>query len=260
MSILFEIIASADQSWIPAVVGALGALGSGYLAKEGQASANASNQALSERQMLFQMIMAQHAHRYEVEDLRKAGLNPILSGTGGAGAATPSGSTARMESELGAGVSSALAALSTVTQALLTKEQAVKTQAETANTIARTTTESFQPALTQEQTRLVGNQANTAVAQQANVAMDTRLKEIGARVSLAEIDKNNALTNLFKEQGFTQSEQTRLMGLNADQAVEVLKGMKNQGAINESSYGKVLSVVDRLLDSLGKLPSPFRRR
>lgn len=37
----------------------------------------------------MQIDLANTAHQREVEDLRKAGLNPILSGTGGAGSATP---------------------------------------------------------------------------------------------------------------------------------------------------------------------------
>jgi hypothetical protein len=36
-----------------------------------------------------QKWMASHAHQLEVEDLRKAGLNPILSATGGSGATFP---------------------------------------------------------------------------------------------------------------------------------------------------------------------------
>lgn len=43
-----------------------------------------------ERANRFARDLSGTAHQREVEDLRRAGLNPILSGTGGAGASTPS--------------------------------------------------------------------------------------------------------------------------------------------------------------------------
>jgi hypothetical protein len=79
-----------------------------------QNQTNATNARIARSNRLFQERMARNAMQYRVEDLKKAGLNPILA-AGGPGAATPPGSTAQMvapkvDDPLSAGVSTALEA------------------------------------------------------------------------------------------------------------------------------------------------------
>lgn len=67
------------------------------------------NKALADQNRNWQERMANSAHQREIADLKAAGLNPVLSVTGGQGANTPTGSTASVGD--GAGYASALANL-----------------------------------------------------------------------------------------------------------------------------------------------------
>lgn len=85
------------------MLGTLASLGSSAISYLGTQKTNESNEAMSGAQMNFQKMMSNTAHRREVRDLRKAGLNPILSAKYG-GASTPPGAMATMQNELGSAV------------------------------------------------------------------------------------------------------------------------------------------------------------
>lgn len=248
------------MAWVWPVVSAVGGILGGAMSNKGASSANDANRKMALQQMLFQYNMSNTAHRREVVDLRKAGLNPILSATGGSGASTPSGSTAVMQNEQLPGVSTALQALDTISRAYLTREQASLTQASTAKTVAETATEQERPALTRNQSQLANANTNSAIATWDNILADTRLKKIGAQVSLSELDKNRELTSMFRSQGISAAQQAELYNVNTLQAVEVLKGLRNDGAINESTFGQILSYIDRALKTVNNVPLGRRRR
>lgn len=82
----------------PAIIGAASTIGSallsGYSAKsvsENQESINRQQTGLTREQMQWQESMSNTAHVREVADLKKAGLNPILSANHGASTGSPVG-------------------------------------------------------------------------------------------------------------------------------------------------------------------------
>ncbi len=90
------------------VIGAGASALSGYLSGKGQADANRRNIKLAREQMAFQERMSGTSYQRAVEDMRIAGINPMLAIQQG-GASTPGGAKAETQSTLGPAVSSASA-------------------------------------------------------------------------------------------------------------------------------------------------------
>lgn len=178
----------------------------GLFGMHGAQQQNADANAASARQMAFQERMSSTAHQREVQDLIKAGLNPILS-AGGSGAVSGAGSTYAPVSEAGAAMSSA----SSVHQMrnLRMQNHLLKEQAEQSYSAAQ-------------------------------------LQKMQAALVPYDMNVRKATERLYQQQFETERHRTEEQRWMADMAHSTAKGVKIEGDIDDSFYGEMTRRAQRL--------------
>lgn len=211
-------------------------------AREIAREANAMSQANAREQMGFQEHLGAMAHQREVLDLRAAGLNPILSGTGGMGASTPAGASGSVYQ---APVRSEGDAVSSAMDVFRTMAQAVNTQAETAF-------------LQGAKTTLTGAQTEQTRAATAQLWSQATLNKVTAVLRTNEIDqvqqsvRNLATLNgLYASQTYLTQAQRSKVAQETKNLVEVFKGLHMRGEIDASEFGKLTEMAKRVSDVAG---------
>jgi len=155
----------------PGTMSMVGSVLGGVGSYMGQESANQANAANSQKQMDFQERMRKTQYQTAVEDMKAAGLNPMLAYQQG-GAGNQVGAQAQMQSSLGAAVHSTAENLSKYQELRnqSVQEKLINSQIDVADADAllkRATaiTEAYKPGLTQAETNKILQQAGLYTAQ-----------------------------------------------------------------------------------------------
>lgn len=242
--------AVATATGNPGIGAGLSALG-GYL---GQQDTNSANAAQFAQANAFTKEMYQNRYQWQVQDLQKAGLNPMLAYTNGAPTVSSSSPIAMQNPSDAANRS-----LETNNATSLNRAVVEKTQADTTASKAVALNQQTQASLNSAQEAKVKVDTALSEANADNVKADTYLKSfqtalISAQQDLAAAQASKNYQDIQESKARIEQIQSSIRQISADILMKnsltalydirrtaesfSLNGLRNQSEFDSSDYGK----------------------
>lgn len=205
------------------------------------------NTLLQKQAQQWSTGMASTAHQLEVNDMRKAGLNPILSATGGSGASAPSasgGSVGMPDYNFGDGISTALAYKESRSVRRQREFQNDLTNAQTGTEIERHNTQEEETDLLHKQQSYIDKQMED-IDNQIQNRNATTAAMIGRYKTMNDVDKVNAESNRVSASAAAHRSNVEAIGIDYDN-----KKRANDARYYGSGIGKRTQMAKELIKNI----------
>lgn len=203
------------------------------------AYANQLNQESANTAMQFAAHQSNTAHQREVMDLRAAGLNPILSGTGGMGAPSTGGQVASVGTPSGPKASAPTPQVTQLGNIVTSAFGAMRAMAEASNKQA--STNFIQGA----QTDLTKQQTATSASDAALKTTQSRLNKDQSLKIASEIENIKAVRENIPKTGRYTDAQTAQLQQSTKNLKQVFRDLKVRGDISEQDQAYWNNLIDQ---------------